>query len=147
MISVTETGDFVINDGEIALESDFIVGEWVAVSGSRLNDGLYKIVDKNDIAYPRLYRLGNGTDDAALVDEPLFSGIVRGLSIDPALVALAGEIMEFNEKNKPTGNTSEKFGSYSYSRAVGANGAAVGWQETFAVRLRPYKQMLAKIRV
>ena len=144
MILSEEPGNFQIHDGTIFLKREYHVGQWLHIQGSILNDGLYRV----DNAENGLHKLSNGTDDETPTQSnEAFTGTVRGLIVSPAFVALAVEIMAFDTKNAPTGKTSEKFGSYSYTRATNANGVAVGWSEAFAVRLRPYKQMFAKIRV
>jgi hypothetical protein len=135
-----EKGDYEISDGKITLHDSYKVGQWVHISGSLLNDGLYRLHGVEG----SLCMLGNGTDDEMPVqDEALFYGAVRGLRIDPLFMSLARDILAWSETNgKPTALTSESvLGVHSWSRATGANGVPLGWQGVFADRLVPFKRM------
>lgn len=116
------TGVFSIKGGSIALP--FLVsGQYFRIVGSVLNDGLY--------TYPA----------EGLKDEE-FEGAVWALAIPPALVKLSGEIQTWAEKNPVTPYTSESFGGYSYSKASGANGQPMTWQDAFRARLNPYRKIM-----
>jgi len=140
----SEQGDFEVEDGKIALKGKYIIGQWIYLGGSILNDGMYLIRG----AESSLYSLSNGSDEQIPTQgNEAFTGQALGLRVDQGFIALANEIRTFNEKNKPTGKASEKFGAYSYTRATGSNGAAIDWKEAFRNRLNPYRKMFSKINL
>ncbi|MCL2565949.1 MAG: hypothetical protein FWE24_09115 [Defluviitaleaceae bacterium] len=129
LITGTARGGFKIRRGRLRpFPSGSDKLSWFHIEGSMLNDGLYI----------------RGED--TLKDE-VFEGVVRILRIEPHLIALAKEILEFNQKNAPTLKSSERFGTYSYTNAARADGKPAGWAEVFASRLRPYKRMFSRVRV
>lgn len=120
-------GTFTIEDGRLALP--FLQdGQYFRIMGSVFNDGLHRY----------------GPDMEALTDET-FNGSVWALAIPPAVVKLAGEIAEWQEKNGAIASgiyQSESFGGYSYSKAVDSTtGGAVTWESTFRARLNPYRKL------
>lgn len=115
------TGDYSIKDGGIELPF-LLDGQYFRVFGSMFNDGLHQ--------YP-------ATD---LIDED-FTGTVWALAIPPSVKDLAAEIEEWNAKNEPSPFTSESFGGYSYSKATNANGAPLGWRDTFRERLNAWRKI------
>lgn len=120
-------GTFTIEDGRLALP--FLRdGQYFRITGSVFNDGLHRY----------------GPDMKALTDET-FNGSVWALAIPPAVVKLAGEIAEWQEKNGAIASgiyQSESFGGYSYSKAVDSTtGGAVTWESTFRARLNPYRKL------
>ena len=112
---------YTIEDGGITLP--FLVdGQYFRIVGSVFNDGVYQ--------YP-----------AELTDET-FDGSVWALSIPKALLSTVEEITAWQAKNADSGPyTSESFGGYSYSKATNSRGVAVGWQDTFAAQLAPYRKL------
>ena len=145
MIISEERGDYEIEDGKITLTGTYLVGQWIHLQGSVLNDGVYSIKG----AVEGVYSLSNGTDNEILTqDKEAFTGVARGLRIDSAFITLAREVLEFNQtQGKPSALTSESFGKYSYTRATDANGMVATWKQVFATRLHPYRMMFSKIRV
>lgn len=113
-------GDFTITGGGITLP--LLDGQYFRICDSVMNDGLHQ--------HP-------STD---LVDET-FTGTVWVLEVPRDVVALADEIQAWSEKNQPSAYTSESFGGYSYSKATGANGAPLSWQDVFRGRLNQYRKM------
>lgn len=105
---------------------------YVYISGSKSADGVYRL----------------GYADKLLTEEALedetFTGRVWALCPPPAFLALCEEIKTFDEKNPAGSLQSESFGSYSYSRGSGANGAAT-WQEAFFSRLAPFRRMFTEV--
>ncbi|MGL5646712.1 MAG: hypothetical protein ACRDDY_02580 [Clostridium sp.] len=125
-----ENADFEITSGYILVKGKYIVGQYIKIKGSLLNDGVYKVdrIEENKVFI-------NG-----LVDES-FNGTVFQLGIPRDLIKLEEEIKEFNTNNKPTNVTSESFGGYSYSKATGSNGVPLDWTRVFSNSLKPYKRM------
>lgn len=105
-------------------------GQYFRIVGSVFNDGLHQ--------HP-------ATD---LQDET-FTGQVWGLAIPKALVELANEIDDWNEKYGESASSpysSESFENYSYSMASGTAGngnadPATGWQREFMAQLIPYRKL------
>lgn len=115
------SGTYEVKGGGIELP--FLAsGQYFRVFGSVFNDGLHQ--------YP--------ADD--LTDET-FTGTVWALAVPRQVVALADEITAWAAKNQPSAYTSESFGGYSYSKATGASGAPMGWQDVFRARLNPYRKI------
>lgn len=114
-------GEFAIENGSVTLP--FLKdGQYFRIMGSVFNDGLHQ--------YP-------ATD---LTDEA-FDGSVWSLAIPKAVISLSDEIKVWTEKNQPSAYTSESFGGYSYSKAVGASGVPLQWQDVFASRLNAYRKI------
>lgn len=114
-------GTFEVKDGSITLP--FLAsGQYFRICGSVFNDGLHK------------YPASDMTDET-------FTGTVWALAVPKQIATLADEITEWSEKNQPSAYTSESFGGYSYSKATGSNGTAVGWQEVFKKQLDPYRKI------
>lgn len=113
---------YTVEDGGIALPF-LATGQYFRVIGSVFNDGLHQ--------YP-------ATDMTA----ETFDGAIWALAVPKQVVALADEIQAWTAKQgSPSPYTSESFGGYSYSKATGANGVAVGWREVFAGQLKPWKKL------
>lgn len=121
-------GTYTIEDGGIVLP--FLrPGQYFRIVGSVFNDGLH--------------RYG---PDMELLEDETFDGSIWVLAIPKAVVELAGEIAEWQEKYgavTASPYTSESFGGYSYSKASGAGDSAGsgGWQTAFRARLNPYRKL------
>lgn len=127
-----EQGNFTIQDSIININKNYLIGQYILVTGSILNDGVYLLNDK-------LYTLVNSVDEE-------FNGIVYGLRIPKDFIKLSEEIEKFIADNPTTNITRESFGNYSSSKAQGKNGI-ITWQEQFASRLNPYRRMFHNIRI
>lgn len=107
--------------------SDFVVGQYVLVLESVLNDGVYKItgIEGNKLLF--------GEDVVFEVEDGEM--IVCGLAVPKAFLALVDEIVAYNTKN--SGNIkSESLGDYS----VTYNGDDdVSWISAFRKRLQGYR--------
>lgn len=114
------TGRFSIENGNLSLPN-LQVNQKFRIVGSVFNDGLHYCGER-------------------LTDEK-FDGAVWALAIPKKIELLAEEIAKWTEKNQPSAYTSESFGGYSYTRAINAKGAAVGWQDAFAAQLAPYRKL------
>lgn len=101
-------------------------GQYYRVIGSVFNDGVHQ--------YP--------SDD--LVPET-FTGCIWALAVPRAVVDLADEIKQWNDKNASivTGPyQSESFGGYSYTlKADGGAEGGTSWQSTFAGRLNQWRKL------
>jgi hypothetical protein len=134
-------GDYAIDDGSILLYEDYLVGEWIAIVGSRVNDGIYRIdesIPTTPLTGKYKYRLGNGTDAESPVTDEAFTGTVWSLKLPRSLVTLCGEIKAWMDSpaGKPTNITSESVvGFYSKTMATSENGMPVGWEDVFKSRI------------
>ena len=141
-----ERGGIHIQSGNIALDGDFQYDDWVAIVGSRRNNGIYKLAAVPEIEMPLgagqpLYRLTNGTDeDAVAADEQIEDGAVHRLQFPMAFLRLCEDVSEWmaapQNAPKSAGVQSENvIGFYSWSKGTGANGATLGWHDVFASRM------------
>lgn len=118
-------GTFVVEGGSITLPflSD---GQYYRVIGSVFNDGLHKY--------------GNNEQ----MKPETFQGTIWELAIPPEIVAISEEIGDWNSKNAAKVNSpfqSESFENYSYTKATGQNGGAMGWESAFCSRLNPWRKV------
>ena len=146
MIISEERSDYEISGAQITLQGVYLVNQWVHIQGSILNDGIYRVKEVSG----SLYTLENGTDvEIPTQGDEAFTGIIRGLRIDPSFIALTKEILTFNtESGTPTAYQSESvLGVHSWTRATGENGAPIVWQQVFADRINPYKRLMASVVV
>lgn len=120
------TGTFSVSDGNI--DVDFLQnGQFFRIVGSTFNDGVYQ--------YPT----------NQLVTEE-FDGAVWAMAVPPAVIALAEEIEQFNEKYATVINSpyqSESFGGYSYTKAGSGNGnsGVTDWKNVFYRRLNRWRKI------
>lgn len=126
-------GSFTLSDGRIVDTIPLKEGQYYRIIGSVFNDGVH--------VYPY---------DETLVDET-FEGSVWAMAVPPAVIALAGEIQDWQDKYGGVDSQlmspyqSESFGGYSYSKSGG--GASDGtsltgtWQGTFASRLNRWRKI------
>ena len=117
-------GKFTISGGSIAPLDFLQEGQYFRIVGSVFNDGVYQ--------YPA----------TSLTDE-VFEGAVWAMAVPPTLIALSAEIEAYNESDagKLSPFTSESFGGYAYTKATDANGAPIGWQKAFAIRLAKWRKL------
>lgn len=121
------SGAFTIEDGTLEVDK-LLDGQYFWIEGSRLNDGLH--------LYP----------DTDLRDET-FRGRIVFLVIPNAVVDLAAQIGQWNEKNAEVIGSplkSESFGGYSYTRADASTSSETpseAWQMQFGARLRPFRKL------
>lgn len=81
-------GNISITDGKLELPSNFVVGQYVRIIGSLLNDGVYKIQEKS----------GDTTTLSLLLEDEEFSGYVVGLAVPKAFVALSERVDKWAQK-------------------------------------------------
>ena len=120
------SGIYTIANGEIELP--FLQnGQYYRICGSVFNDGLNRYGDPGSI----------------LTDET-FNGTVWALAVPNAVVRLADDIAEWQNKNGEAVASpfnSESFGGYSYTKATDSTtGAQATWETVFRARLNPYRK-------
>lgn len=119
-------GKFKIQGGTLVPSVDLITGQYFRIVGSRLNDGVHKFSDPNDV----------------LQDEPEFEGAVWDMRVPKAFVELSQEISTYDSTHEVSPFTSESFGGYSYSKGINANGVPITtWREAFASALNKWRKI------
>lgn len=128
-------GDYSIIDGVITPSVDILNGQYYRIVGSVFNDGVHKFGDDADV----------------LIDEPEFHGAVWLMRVPQAVVDLAKDVADWQDKYGSVESQSmapyqsESFGGYSYTKtyataAQNGSGSAT-WQSAFANRLSPYRRI------
>jgi len=150
-------GTFDIADGNIALDGDFAVGDWVAISESRRHNGIYRLDKVPPLEAPLEpytvphFRLANGTDDINPLDgvESL-TGAVNLLVLPSGFIEICKEINAWvnDPANQPSAVVSESIiGFHSQTRATTADGKPLGWQQIFSDKLSTWRKMFSTFEV
>ncbi len=125
-ISSTRVSDIFHIKGGVILESlPFIDNQYVWITGSTLNDGIYKLPIEN------------------LSDET-FEGEIIGLKPPKAFLDLVNEISKWQEKYGDVAISpyqSESFNGYSYSKKSGADASGLNWQSQFKKQLSKWRKI------
>lgn len=168
-------GNLEIRGGDVLYEGSVIQlkeGQFFRIVGSDLNDGVYQygnttqLLLDDDEGVPDA--LSFSIDDAghliqtsegaiphyrAQLTDEVFTGAVWEMGIPPAVLQLADEIEEWQNKYGGADSAamspfnSESFGGYSYSKSTGGGGSGSGsgsagsWQSVFASRLNPWRKI------
>lgn len=126
-------GDFEIANGNIVLPygASLLDGQYFAISGSVFSNGVHQ--------YP-----------ASDLQDESFHGVIRAMAVPPAVIALLGEINEWETKYgdeviKPYSSENIS-GVYSYTRASGGGGdggsaPTVTWRDMFMSRLNKWRKI------
>ncbi len=117
-----------ITDGKLPLPNS-INGQYVRLTGSVLNDGLY-VVDSYSIKLER--------------EEPVKDVCISYLAIPQSLLDLIKEIEKWQGEQNAVSSPleSESFGGYSYTKKnAGDSGAGYSWKNEFAKRLARWKKI------
>lgn len=125
-----ETNTFTINNNTIEVTGTYLVGQYVRIVGSIVNDGIYQI---------ETYTSGKITI-IGLTDE-VFEGTIYGLSVPKDFIELESKIETYNNKNVISNKSSEGFNNYSVGYAKDKNGKPLQWQEIFKSDINIYRQM------
>lgn len=129
--SYTKDITFTSNNGLAGDFADtFIIGEYIYIEDSRLNDGVYLITEIDDTTITI-----DATLDITISTEAEISCDITKLYIPKSLIALISEIKTYNT-NSTTGAASESQGGRSISYDGGSS-----WQKAFSGRLAPYKKL------
>ncbi len=124
-------GTWTIANGSIQDLPFLIPGQYYRITGSALNNGVYK------------YREGG----APSMPSEVFEGEIWAMYVPVDFVALVNEINTWLESNTTALNgpyQSESFGGYSYSKGshIRADGTEFApWQAKFASRLSRYRRL------
>lgn len=117
--------------GATDFSDTFIVGEYILVEGSRVNDGVYLIssIDATTITV-------DATVDLTITTEPERTVTLTKLFIPKELIALIAEIKTY-DASVTTGLSSETQGNRSVSYADGGS----SWKKAFGTDLSVYKRL------
>ena len=134
----------IVNDGiEGVFSEKYIVGQYIWIRESIVNDGVYKItnVDLNSKL----------TLDATLTSEDVESEFITvyGLAVPNAFLDIVTDIESWKTANAgKEGVASESIDDYSISFGTGSNGAMANtWQVAFESRLTAYKQVFETVEM
>lgn len=133
-------GKFIIENGVIFYATNGLniplserglqQNQYYRIIGSVFNDGVHKYVDGE-----------------SLTDE-IFNGAVWFMAIPPAVISLAEEIKDWNDKYGQEASSpfmSESFGGYSYSKSMSSNSdgslSQTDWQSVFKSRLNKWRKL------
>ena len=118
------SGTFTVSGGSITL-GGIAANQYICIVGSVFNDGVHK--------YPL----------TGLVDET-FTGEIWAMAVPPSVIALAADIEKYckSDEAQPSAFTSESFGGYSYTKATGADGTPLSWEQVFAKRLNKWRKIM-----
>lgn len=125
-----ESGSFEIINGQIKMENEFKLGQYILIEGSSLNEGVHLITSV----------ISGSIGLTDIIDET-FDGIIYALAIPRKLIDISERIITWKEKNPPSVYTSESFGAYSYNKGTGRNGKIYGWEDAFSQDLRQYRKI------
>lgn len=116
---------YVVSNGRIS-DLDFVQdGQYYRIIGSLFNDGVH-----------------HKGDDADILQDEVFRGVVVGLSVPQEVVGLAAEVKAYldDDANAPTAITSESVGGHSIGRAT-KDGIPILWQDVFSKSLLPWRKI------
>lgn len=136
-----EIAQFTIDSNRIELKNDYLVNQYIAITGSVLNDNIYRIVDIEITDNRKIYTL------EAELDNEIFKGTVYGLKIPKGFLSLVNEIKKNVEETPQGALLSESFSNYSYILATDKNGMPASWSSVFASQLHRWRNPQTKVRL
>lgn len=132
-----EDGEFTLIGGTITVKNKYVVGQYIAITGSILNNGVYRVEKFED---------GVITIKESDVNDKMwgetFDGTIYSLRVPESFIQLVEKIKTFTESNlgKSSNITSASFGIQSYSFGTDSNGVRAGWQTVFAPDLNAHRR-------
>ena len=119
--------EYTISSGVITPHDDLTVGMYIAITGSKFNNGVYLVGDG--------YALTGTTDET-------FDGLVWYLYPPKEFITLCGTISTWDDAHAPETVVSESFGGYSRTNLTTKAGTIAGWQEAFKAKLNRYRRLV-----
>ncbi len=123
-------GTWTLREGRLTPDALLLPGDWIAVCGSMLNDGIRQLDE--DGCLP-------GTRDET------FYGEIWLLRPPAAFLDLCAEIVDWAARNAPAAERAERFGDYAVTRATDRYGLPVDWRDVFRARLVPWRKMFGEV--
>ena len=124
-VSFTQ-GAWTLAEGRMAPAIDAQPGDWIAVSGSMRNNGVFQLNEEG--------RIPGATDES-------FYGSVWRLAPPADFLRLCEEIAAYDQAHPASTVTAERFGQYSATHAPG------GWEAAFSTRLNGFRRMFPEVHV
>lgn len=125
-------GPWEVRKGELIGLDLLLTGDWVAIGGSRNNDGVYQVAEDGHI---------DGLQDEC------WEGTLWLLRVPKRFLALCSEIDAWCEEHPSDDVKRESFGAYSAEFATDSMGLPIGWQHVFGAALRPWRRMYTEVNV
>lgn len=119
-------------DGALTPAEGLNPGDWVAVTGSLSNNGVYQ--------------LSSGCVIPGAVDEH-WEGRIWLLTPPADFLALATEIASWAQQQGSVSAVKESFGAYSRETATDSDGRPITWQAYFARQLMPWRRMFTEVKL
>lgn len=138
----SESGDFTISDGKISVCNKYVVGQYIAIVGSVLNDGIYRVEAFED----GIITIKESDANDKIWGET-FTGTIYSLRVPQDFIQLVDKIKAFTESTagQSSNITSVSFGIQSQSFGTDSNGVRAGWQTVFRNELHKYRRMTPDI--
>ena len=125
-------GTWTLLSGALSPADGFHVGDWVAVSGSYYNNGVYQLAE--------------GCVIPGAVDES-WEGRIWLLAPPADFLALAEEIGLWTKHPGSSAAVKESFGAYSRQLATDSQGKPITLQAYFARQLAPWRRMYTELKL
>lgn len=129
------SGEYTIQNGIIGNVDFLKSGQYFAIKGSDLNDGVYQY----------------STEPIESLKDEVFSGSVWAMSVPPDFVSLCKEIDEWRNKNESADSpnmspfSSESVtGVYSYTKSnteTSDGSSVINWQSVFKPRINKWRKL------
>ena len=135
-----ETGDFSLVGNKVTVNNKYLAGQYIAIQGSLLNDGVYQV-------------LGYADDTITLAGDTLteeeWVGTVYILRIPKDFLQEVDRVKAFvaSDAGQASNITSASFGIQSVSYGVNGSGAKAGWKDVFRNDLNKYRRMFPDIEL
>jgi hypothetical protein len=131
-VAETKTGNYEIVNNELLLDDSYLVGQYIIITKSVLNNGLHEIKENHKVEN--------------LKDEK-FNGIIHKLAIPLDFMDLCKEIDDFYKRIAElsySGYMSEKFGDYTYTFN---NDVFKDWRIKYKIELNRYRKMFSEVDI
>lgn len=137
-----ESGTFTLDSGKIAVCGKYLVGQYIAITGSVLNNGVYRVEDFTD----GVITIKESDANDKLWGET-FEGTIYSLRVPQDFLQLVDKITKFTESElgQASNVTSASFGIQSFSFGTNSAGVRAGWADTFRQELSKYRRMFPDI--
>ena len=139
------------SNGSIYLPNTFKAGDWVAITGSRQLDGIYKLISEENEDSQSYFQLSNGTDEIPIsIPFQMGNFTITLLLPNAGFISLCKEINDYvnNPENCTSSKTSESvIGLHSWSRATDSSGKPQTVFQIFGTRLALFRQMFTSFEI
>lgn len=137
-----ETGEFTLDSGKISVINTYLVNQYIAITGSVLNNGVYKVRDFSD----GIITIEEHDSNDKIWGET-FSGTIYSLHVPEGFIQLVDRIKAFAESKEGQSSNivNASFGIQSQSFGTDQNGVRAGWKTVFRNELHAYRRMFDDI--